>query len=762
MLERIRRFLNSADIRTKLMWSMLLVSVPPLLVAVIYSVSVGRDLAYGYAVREQEHRVHAMAMDVERFLVGVQDDVLFLAHSEELSGMLRAEMAGDVEAYEKDRASLEREFQSLAEVKGVYDQVRYIDANGMEVVRVNLVNGQGVIVPRDQLQDKSHRYYFRDAISLPGGKVYVSPLDLNVEHGEIEIPFKPMIRYATPVWFNGRPAGVIVLNVLAGDFLDALSDRKAPDETVVMVDQDGYYLYHSRLEEKQWGRDLGTDITLAQDYPQLWPQVMSPAHERDEHKSVRVGGDLITFTSFSPPGTDAYRWALLSIRSSSSVLAPIVRFEWGVAGITAVALLAVWGFSAWSSKMLVRPVRRLADMAASMGRGDLESPISLDTADELGMLAQVLDRARLDLRRVYADLKEQVERAERRAVQLHTAALVAGTTAAILDVEELLPRVVRLIGERFGFYHAGVFLLDESGEWAVLRAASSEGGQRMLARGHRLRVGEQGIVGYVAATGEPRIALDVGEDAVFFDNPDLPETRSEVALPLRARGEVLGVLDVQSRERGAFTDEDMEVLQTLADQVAMAISNARLFRQVQERAEALERAYGEFGYQAWREMVRARGPLGFLYRRQLVSRAGDLWRPEMRAAARDGRAVRGEDGKSVAVPVMVRGRVIGVIGARKAEEEGEWSSEELALMESLADQLSVALEGARLYQDTQRRAAAERMIGEITTRIRETLDVETVLQTAVREMREGLGLRAVTVLLEGDEDAVSQQDGEVL
>ena len=750
MWKWIRRFLTLADIRTKLVLGMLLVSVPPLIIAVGYSVSVGRDLAYGYAVREQEHRVHAMAMDVERFLSGVQNDVLFLARSEELSEMLMAAQTGDKETYESSRATLEREFKSFAEVERIYGQVRYIDANGMEVVRVDLEGQQAVIVPHGQLQDKSNRYYFKDAISLPAGQVYVSPLDLNVEHGEIERPFKPMIRYATPVWFEGHPAGVVVLNVLAAGFLDALAERSAPDETVVMVDQDGYYLYHSRLEEKRWGRDLGTGITLAQDYPQLWPQVLSPVHKRDEHKSVRVGGELITFTSFSPPGTEAYRWALLSIRSSRSVLAPIVRFEWGGVGITLAALFAVWGFSAWSSRLLVRPIRHLADMAANMGRGDLESPISLPSTDELGVLAQVLDRARLDLRRMYADLEEQVQRAEQRAVQLHTAALVAGATAAILDVDELLPRVVTLVSERFGFYHAGVFLIDEMGEWAVLRAASSEGGRRMLARGHRLRVGEQGIVGYVAATGEPRIALDVGGDAVFFDNPDLPETRSEVALPLRARDEVLGVLDVQSRERGAFGDEDMEVLQTLADQVALAISNARLFQQAQERAEALERAYGEYGYRAWREMVRARGPLSFLYRRQAVMRVSDLWRPEMRSAVREGRVVRGEDG-GLAVPVKVRGQVIGVIGARKPDEDGGWSNDDVALMEALADQLSVALEGARLYQDTQRRAAAERLIGEITVRIRETLDVDAVLQAAVREIRDGLGLHAVAVVLESGE-----------
>ncbi len=195
-----------------------------------------------------------------------------------------------------------------------------------------------------------------------------------------------------------------------------------------------------------------------------------------------------------------------------------------------------------------------------------------------------------------------------------------------------------LISERFGFYHTGIFLLDPAREWAILQAASSKGGQRMLARGHRLRVGEVGIVGYATAYNLPRIALDVGEDAVYFDNPDLPETRSEIALPLRARGEVIGALDVQSREPDAFSDEDVTALQTLADQVAVAISNARLFQQAQESLEAQRRAYGELSHQAWRDLLRGRPNLGFLRNRQGISPAEYLWRPEMDTALAHGQS----------------------------------------------------------------------------------------------------------------------------
>ncbi len=368
-------------------------------------------------------------------------------------------------------------------------------------------------------------------------------------------------------------------------------------------------------------------------------------------------------------------------------------------------------------------------------------------------IAQGFERARLhaqelteinrELSASREALQAQTRDLTRRARYLEATARVARETASLLDLPELLSRVVALISEQFGFYHTGVFLLDPSGEWAELRAASSEGGRRMLARGHRLRVGEQGIVGYVAGRGEPRIALDVGEDAVYFDNPDLPETRSEVALPLRARGEIIGALDVQSVEPAAFSAEDVAVLQTLADQVALAISNARLFRQAQEALEAEQRAYGAISREAWAHLVRTRPNLGFYRGRRGLFPIGDVG--QLRETQPEATGVG--DGAKRTIPVKVRGHTIGVIDVHRSDGAGEWTPEEIALLETLSEQLGVALESARLYQDTQRRAAQERLVGEVASRIRETLDMDRVLQTAIQAIGEALQVAEVEVRL---------------
>lgn len=166
---------------------------------------------------------------------------------------------------------------------------------------------------------------------------------------------------------------------------------------------------------------------------------------------------------------------------------------------------------------------------------------------------------------------------QRRNMQLLATSEVAKAATQILDIQELLTRCVDLIRTHFGFYYAAIFLIDEAGEWAFLRAATGEAGEKLLEMRHKLGVGSQSMVGWVTANNAARIALDVGEEAIRFDNPYLPKTRSEMALPLRARGEVIGALDVQSTSLNAFSEEDIQTIQMMADQVAIAIDNARLF-----------------------------------------------------------------------------------------------------------------------------------------------------------------------------------------
>lgn len=341
---------------------------------------------------------------------------------------------------------------------------------------------------------------------------------------------------------------------------------------------------------------------------------------------------------------------------------------------------------------------------------------------------EILRERNLELEAIRSNLVKRTEELEHRTHYLEATAEVAREAASILDFNELAREVVYMISDRFGFYHAGLFLVDERGEWAVLEAASSHGGQNMLARGHRLRVGEEGIVGYVTGQGEARVALDVGEDAVYFDNPDMPETRSEMALPLMARGEIIGALDVQSKKPQAFSSEDIAVLQTMATQIALAISNARLFQRVQAIADAERRAYGQISHKDWQRIVQSRSRFGYRYEQ------GDIY-PLNEPATLHAE----EDLPKIEIPIRVRGQVIGTINAHKASPDESWSEEENKMMSTLAQQMGEALESARLYENTQQRAMREQMLSEATDKMRRAGDIDALMKTAVQEMANILG-----------------------
>ncbi len=228
--------------------------------------------------------------------------------------------------------------------------------------------------------------------------------------------------------------------------------------------------------------------------------------------------------------------------------------------------------------------------AEKISGGDLEAQAPIQTSDEIGALGRAFNTMTQQLKTFINELEDRVQDRTRelakqnealvfRSQQLQTVADVARQIVSAQELDELLPQITRLVSERFNFYHVGIFLLDENREYAVLRAANSEGGQRMLARKHQLKVGAVGIVGYATGAGQPRIATDVGEDAVYFSNPDLPETRSEMALPLKVGDLVIGALDVQSTVSNAFTQEDIALFTTLADQIAVAIRNNELYSQ---------------------------------------------------------------------------------------------------------------------------------------------------------------------------------------
>ena len=345
----------------------------------------------------------------------------------------------------------------------------------------------------------------------------------------------------------------------------------------------------------------------------------------------------------------------------------------------------------------------------------------------------------------------------RRATQLQAITELSESIAQLQDLNAIFPAVTKLISERFGFYHVGIFLVDQSREYAILQATNSEGGERMLKRSHRLKLGA-GVVGFCAQTGQPRIALDVGTDAVFFNNPDLPDTRSEVALPMKSRGQTIGVLDVQSTEAGAFSSEDLEVLTTLANQVVIALENARLLTETRAALTQVQEVYNEFTRTEWGRTISQTQQPGFRYqtgRIEMLEKS--LVNPEVASAAQNGEVAANQaNGSSakraaVAVPVKLRGEVIGILHIESNDPLKEWQDDEVSLVQAVAERAAFAMENARLFQDARRRAAKERLISEATARISSAFNVENILQTTAEELERVLGGSEISIQFQSKE-----------
>ena len=485
----------------------------------------------------------------------------------------------------------------------------------------------------------------------------------------------------------------------------------------------------------------------------------------------------------------------------------VVPMVWGVLIGAAVA-----GTTFVAIRSIAQPVERLTEAAIHLAAGHMEKRIHFERADEFGHLGAAFNEMADQLQASYTKLEQQVgERTQalqeanyalqRRAIQLETSAEVGRVITTIFDVNQLLHRTVELIRDRFGFYHAGIFLLDETEEWAVLREATGEAGAQMKAQGHRLAVGDTSMVGWTALHRQPRIALYAGQDMVRFANPLLPHTRSEMTLPLMIGDRLLGVLNVQSTEEAAFDEDDVRTLQSMTDQIAVAIENARrvsdetllleatspIYRAsrrlaqvttIAEVADSIIASVAETGADGCTVVEFESSPDGepeaLLYR--------GVWRrdrePQFQPGTRlpitespfplemvntmwtvadveqdkhlpqSARQVFIATGVRALtnIPLRAREKVIGQVVVLRATP-GPFPDAALRLYEALSAQAAVALERAQLLKEAQRRAEQEQRARQMIDHIRRAVNIEQALQTTAEELSQAMRVPRVSIEL---------------
>ena len=410
-------------------------------------------------------------------------------------------------------------------------------------------------------------------------------------------------------------------------------------------------------------------------------------------------------------------WGIIVQLPQSEYLALVNRQRLTAIIILTAGVVLVLSLTSTILRQVIRPVKVLTRTAVAISRGDLNRTAPVESDDEIGTLAMTFNKMTAQLRQTVDDLQIRVD--ERTAElanalsQLRTAADVSRSITRVMDVQTLLQEVVDLIKDRFNLYYVGVFLLDETGEQAILRAGTGEAGTKMVAAGHRLLRGGASMIGWAISKGEARISQEVGTETVRFKNPLLPFTRSEVAIPILSRDKALGALTIQSTEANAFDQDDIVVLQGVADSLAAALDNAALFNQTQESLDeirALNRAYTE---EAWGRTLATYGTISAEH----INPAG----------------VHGDQpAHQVRVPLMLRENPIGEVVLDMSGRD--LTDDELAFVEAITSQAALALESARLLEESQAYALQERKMSEMTSRFSRASNIDEILKAAVTEL----------------------------
>lgn len=423
-----------------------------------------------------------------------------------------------------------------------------------------------------------------------------------------------------------------------------------------------------------------------------------------------------------------------------------------------VMLVMAGGLAALASVFILSPLRSLQADIQAVGEGDFERPIeALDRQDEIGQLARTFANAREQMHIMIGDLQARITE---RVRDIQATQEVSRFAATQLDLQVLMDRVVDLMVDLFpNIYHAQIFLTDADNIFAVLRSSTGEAGRALLSRGHRLEVGGVSVIGQVTQEGRVVIARDAAASQIHRRNEFLPDTRAELAIPLRVADRIIGALDVQSKQSDSFTEDQVSILQTMADQIAIAIANARLYQESLQRIDELATSNRQTTQRMWKDHMNHRR------QRALTSSSGVPTATDMsplrQLAVTQGEAVVGATTENqtvpFAVPIILRGQILGAVEWELPSVD--FSTDKVLLAQELVNRLAITLDNARLFQESRRAINRERLVNEIATKLTAQTDIDDILQTAVREVGQALRAPQVSIQINWQESAEQQNNG---
>jgi GAF domain-containing protein/HAMP domain-containing protein len=537
-----------------------------------------------------------------------------------------------------------------------------------------------------------------------------------------------LIRYTTGLHSDPSVAGAALADIdQARDLLNqALPNQAHPDQAgasvalqAVLLDLDEYKTLVGKLQNTISEQSDPPTQSQSQELTTLLSATSQKESDLEQRLEGIVAENAQRMESTRLAAKTAAQWRL-GLLISTTVLGLILL-------VFSLILIA---------RSITTPVNELRTGIEAVREGHLDTLIPITGGDELSWLARAFNQLTGQVARSYADFEQRLaDRArlvDARALQLQVAAEVARDAAAIPDLDSLLQRAVDLIRERFSLYFVSIYLVDDLGKLALLRAATGEAGRTLLHRQHKIKVGEVSLVGYVTSMGAARIVNDVDADFVYRRDGLLPETHSEMALPMKAGNTVIGALDVQSSQPDAFDEDERTALQILADQLAVAIKNTRLVGELEDRLSEINNMYRRVTQESLSRLTHGGQPLGFQY--DLLSvQAGQQSLPVavMEQLQRGQKVslqqvVQGVLKSRLLVPLMLYDQIIGVLGFDQDDPQHQWSADEIVIIEAVSNQVILALDNARLLDETQLRTDQLRLLQDITA--------TAVAHTSLREL----------------------------
>ncbi len=747
VLRTIRRLLaiQNWPIRYKVLIGMLVAAIVPLVV----SLAVTTRFSYLDSIERSEVSLERAAriggIIVER---GV-DDATTAAFTAAQDGVLQLRLyrvgrlvAGlpDIELLPDTTASLNNSLDIALREHFSFQAVRYLSTTGRSISLVGEVGEATSLLSEQQGQMPSYLTISEEA--LTPDQAYLLPSYADPETGA------PVLEVGTLVVENNVLRGYLIFTLDVQHLLQAplnnvTASGDAASEDLYLVSEDGWL-----LTEVQSAAPFSRQVDILRTTVEGQGEVEATQYQRDWGAGpVEVVGKHFPIESLG--------WTIVAETSLDTIAAPIgFALARAILPTLAAMLILIVALVISLNNLMIRHIIGLTRTAQQIARGDLDTNIyragMTNRQDEIGLLTEAIDTMTDQLRLSIQNLEQRVLERTR---DLELTTTIGREASTLRDLGELLDSTVNMIVANFSqIYHAQVFLIDESGEYAELVASTGEPGQELLRRGHRLAVGSVSTIGRVTELGQMVIARETDTSRIHRFNEFLPNTQAEMALPLIRGTEILGALDMQSMSVEAFTPDEQRVGESLAAQLAVAVSNARLYEQIRERAEEVEKLNRLLTRTSWEDMLTASRRRG---RVQAVAgpAAQDLetagWNRWQLEAARQHRTVTSPpqlDGQRiVAVPIMVRGEVLGVVDWQVPTAQVNEST--LQMAEELVNRLEVTLETIRLLEHSERLAERERLVNLISGKLSTEPNVDLILETAVRELSEILQTPDVSILL---------------